>query len=104
MLDIFNSEGVDLTENSLIKEKVPKQYRWGDDSRENFLKSLVDNERELKNVEEMDSRETEELLLRFTKTVSEIAEKANLKVKKQKKSTKKGFIWFDDECAKAKKT
>ena len=101
--DIFNSEGVDLTENSLTKEKVPKQYRWGDDSRENFLKSLVDNERELKNVEEMDSRETEELLLRFTKTVSEIAEKANLKVKKQKKSTKKGFIWFDDECAKAKK-
>ena len=51
----------------------------------------------------MDSRETEKLLLFFTKNVTEIANKANLKVKKKKKGMKNGFVWFDDECAKAKK-
>ena len=101
--DISNLEGVDLNESSSTKEKIPIQYKWGEGSREKFLKSLVENEGELKKVEEMDSRETENLLLCFTKTVSEIASKANLKVKKHKKSIKKGFVWFDDECAKAKK-
>ena len=81
--DISNAEGVDLDESSSTKEKVPIQYRWDEDSREKFLKSLLDNEGQLKKVEEMDSRETENLLFCFTKTVSEIASKANLKVNKQ---------------------
>ena len=84
-LDIFDSDGANLNENSSTKEEVPKQYRWGEDSRENFLKSLVDNEGKIKNIEDMDSRETEKLLLSFTKTVTEIADKANLKVKKTEK-------------------
>ena len=100
-LDIFDSDEA-LTENSSTKEEVPKQYRWGDDSRENFLKSLVENEGKMKNIEDMDSRETEKLLLSFTKTVTEIADKANLKVKKQKKGMQKGFVWFD-ECVQRQK-
>ena len=83
--DISNLEGVDLNESSSTKEKIPIQYKWGEGSREKFLNSLVENEGELKKVEGMDSRETENLSLCFTKTVSEIASKANLKVKKHKK-------------------
>ena len=101
--DFFESEGVNLIENPITKEEVPKQFLWDGDNRENLLKSLADDEREMKNMEDMDSRETEKLLLCFTETVTEIAKKANFKVKKQKKGLKKGFVWFDDECAKTKK-
>ena len=87
-----------------IPSRKKYQYSiWGEDSREHFLKSLEENVEELKKVEGMDVRESENLLSSFTKTVSEIADKAKLKVKKQKKGRKKGFVWFDDECIKAKK-
>ena len=46
---------------------------------------------------------SENLLASFTKTVTGIADKANLKLKMQKKGFRKGFVWFDDECMKAKK-
>ena len=89
-LNIFDSDEA-LIENSSTKEEVPKQCRWAEDSRENFLKSLLDDEGEMKSIEDMDSRETEKLLLCFSKTVIEIARKADFKVKKKKKRYRKGI-------------
>ena len=100
---ISSEEGTNLNENSPNRVKAPKRYIWGEDSRENFLKSMADKEGELKKVEDMDISETENLLSSFTKTFSDIANKAKLKVKKQKKVLNNGFVWFDDECKKAKK-
>ena len=85
----LSSEEVANDRNSFTKEKVPIQYIWGEGSRENFLKSLEENEGKLKEFDDMDIRETENLLSFFTKTVTGIADKANLKLKSRKRFQKR---------------
>ena len=66
-----------MIKNSSTKEEVPKQYMWGEHSRERYLKSLIDNEVEIKIIEDIDTTATINLLFCFSKTVTEIARKSN---------------------------
>ena len=99
---VSSGRGHSLGENPSAKEKAPKQYIWGEGSRENFLRSMADGEGELKKLGDMDIRETEGLLSSFTKTISEIANRAKLRVRKHRGGQNDGFAWFDDECRRAK--
>ncbi len=100
---ISNEPGVVADEASSDRVEAPKQYVWGENSRADFLKSMAESEGELERVEGMDIRETQTLLSSFTKTITEIAGRAKLKIKKQKRDLGGGFVWFDDEGRGAKK-
>ena len=84
------------------KESAPVQFMWDQDSKEKFTKAFNDMGNEIKRIENLDIKDTKNILLLFSNTLIKAAYQSELKEKGIKRGNKKGFPWYDNDCIGAK--
>ena len=69
------------------------QFLWDQNSKEKFIKAFNDMGNELNRIENLDIKDTENILLLFSNTlIKQLIRQRKLKEKGKKVGTKKGFL------------